>query len=55
MAQWCARIGVDMDIDSASTSVPEFVGLPKADLVLVNDDDLTYCMMKLDAESFGVL
>lgn len=44
---------VDMDIDSASTSVPEFVGLPKADLVLVNDDDLTYCMMKLDAESLA--
>lgn len=44
---------VNIDIDSASTPIPEFVGLPKADLVLVNDDDLTYCMLKLDADSMA--
>lgn len=42
---------VEIDVDGASTSVPELVGLPAADLVLVNDDDLTYCLMGLDAGS----
>ncbi|MFV8396372.1 aminopeptidase N [Corynebacterium hindlerae] len=44
---------VEIDVDGASTSVPELVGLPAADLVLVNDDDLTYCLMGLDAGSLA--
>ena len=42
---------IELDVDGELTEVPEIVGKPKADLVLVNDDDLTYCMMKLDPES----
>ncbi|QGU08085.1 Aminopeptidase N [Corynebacterium occultum] len=42
---------VELDIEGASTAVPELVGIEAADLVLVNDDDLTYCLMELDNES----
>ncbi|AKK06750.1 Membrane alanyl aminopeptidase [Corynebacterium mustelae] len=41
----------ELDIAAAATPVPEFIGLPEADLVLVNDDDLTYCLMRLDEKS----
>ena len=41
----------ELDIDGASTPVPEAIGLPQADLVLVNDDDLTYCLIELDDAS----
>ena len=42
---------IEVDVNGELTEVPEIVGKQKADLVLVNDDDLTYCMMKLDADS----
>lgn len=41
----------EVDITAAATPIPEFIGLPEADLVLVNDDDLTYCLMRLDEKS----
>ncbi len=46
---------IELDIDGELTEIPELVGKPKADLVLVNDDDLTYCLMKLDPESVDFL
>ena len=42
---------VELDVDGASTEVPELVGVEAADLVLVNDEDLTYCLMQLDEDS----
>ena len=42
---------VELDIEGARTAVPELVEFPAADLVLVNDDDLTYALMKLDDHS----
>lgn len=42
---------VELDVEGASTSVPELIGAEVADLVLVNDDDLSYCLMELDDES----
>jgi len=42
---------VELDLSGASTPVPELVEIPVADLVLVNDDDLTYCLMGLDQDS----
>ncbi|MDD7582165.1 aminopeptidase N [Corynebacterium sp. 32222D000AT] len=42
---------VELDIDGASTDVAELVGAPAADLVLVNDDDLTYALQDLDPAS----
>jgi len=45
---------VEIDVDGARTPVPELVGLARPDLVLVNDDDLAYAKIRLDAESLGV-
>ena len=45
---------VELDIDGASTDVPELVGMARPDLLLVNDDDLTYAKVRLDDRSFTV-
>lgn len=42
---------VELDISGNRTEVPELLEAPAADLVLVNDDDLTYCTLGLDADS----
>ncbi|NLU84002.1 aminopeptidase N [Rhodococcus sp. HNM0569] len=43
---------VELDLDAAaSTDVPELVGAARGTLILVNDDDLTYCSIRLDPES----
>ncbi|SRX94558.1 putative aminopeptidase N PepN (Lysyl aminopeptidase) (LYS-AP) (alanine aminopeptidase) [Mycobacterium tuberculosis H37Rv] [Mycobacterium shimoidei] len=41
----------ELDVEGASTEVPALVGVPRGKLVLVNDDDLTYCSLRLDAVS----
>jgi aminopeptidase N len=41
----------ELDVDGSSTEVPGLVGVSRGRLVLVNDDDLTYCSLRLDAES----
>ncbi|CAN5217743.1 aminopeptidase N [soil metagenome] len=46
---------VELDVDGARTEVPDLVGVPAADLVLVNDDDLTYCKLRLDERSLATL
>ncbi|MEO6944027.1 MAG: aminopeptidase N [Lacisediminihabitans sp.] len=45
---------VEIDIDGASTTVAELVGLAKPALVLVNDDDLAYAKIRLDPDSLSV-
>lgn len=42
---------VEIDIDGARTEVGQLLGADAADLVLVNDDDLTYCLQDLDKAS----
>ena len=42
---------VDIDIDGPLTPVPELVGKPMPDMVLVNDDDLTFAKIRLDPQS----
>lgn len=42
---------VECDIDGESTDVKELVGLHRGDMVLVNDDDLAYAKIRLDAQS----
>ena len=39
-----------VDVDGERTEVPALVGMCRGDLVLVNDDDLTYCKMRLTPE-----
>ena len=41
----------ELDVDGSTTDVPELVGVSRGKLILVNDDDLTYCSLRLDAES----
>ncbi|HEY0636139.1 MAG TPA: aminopeptidase N [Pseudonocardiaceae bacterium] len=49
------RHRVELDVTGARTEVPELVGVPRGKLVLVNDDDLTYCTMRLDPASLTTL
>jgi aminopeptidase N len=46
---------VELDVAGDRTEVPELVGVPRGKLVLVNDDDLTYCTMRLDNDSLAYL
>ncbi len=47
---------VELDLDAVErTEVPELVGVPRGKFVLVNDDDLTYCSVRLDPDSLNVL
>lgn len=45
---------VELDIDGASTEVPELVGLARPDLILLNDDDLAYAKIRMDDASWQV-
>ncbi|MCA0295440.1 MAG: aminopeptidase N [Actinobacteria bacterium] len=42
---------VEVDIEGELTELPELVGLPRPDLILLNDDDLTYAKIRLDPRS----
>jgi len=46
---------VELDIAGDATGVPELVGAQRPDLVLVNDDDLTYAKVRLDDHSLRSL
>ncbi|MDG3013205.1 aminopeptidase N [Speluncibacter jeojiensis] len=46
---------VELDVDGELTEVPELIGARRGKLVLVNDDDLTYCALRLDPESLRTL
>jgi aminopeptidase N len=49
------RKRVELDVVGARTDVPELVGEARPDLVLVNDDDLTYAKIRLDDHSMRTL
>ncbi|WP_457098461.1 aminopeptidase N [Microbacterium sp. P5_E9] len=42
---------VELDVDGDLTVVPQLAGLPRPDLVLLNDEDLAYAKIRLDAVS----
>jgi len=42
---------VETDVSDDWTAVPELVGVERPDLVLINDDDLTYAKIRLDPHS----
>ena len=46
---------LELDIAGASTPAPELTGAEAADLVLVNDDDLTYAIQDFDQASMDFL
>ncbi len=49
------RHSVETDVAGPRTVVPELAGQPRPDLVLVNDDDLTYAKIRLDDHSLRTL
>jgi aminopeptidase N len=46
---------VEIDVRGASTPVEELLGHVQPDLILLNDDDLTYAKIRLDERSFTTL
>ncbi|MGB3593184.1 MAG: aminopeptidase N [Ornithinimicrobium sp.] len=44
---------VELDVDGERTTVPDLVGRPMPDLLLVNDDDLAYAKIRLDPHSLA--
>ncbi|MFI5974905.1 aminopeptidase N [Streptomyces sp. NPDC051452] len=46
---------VETDVDGPRTVVAELAGAEAPELVLVNDDDLTYCKIRFDATSMATL
>ncbi|MFV0406947.1 MAG: aminopeptidase N [Propioniciclava sp.] len=45
----------EFDIDGEYTAVPDLVGTAQPDLLLLNDDDLTYAKIRLDERSLETL
>jgi aminopeptidase N len=41
----------ELDVEGATTDIPALQGVSRGKLILVNDDDLTYCSLRLDPES----
>ncbi|MCV7424191.1 aminopeptidase N [Mycobacterium yunnanensis] len=41
----------ELDVEGSSTDVPALQGISRGQLILVNDDDLTYCSLRLDPVS----
>jgi aminopeptidase N len=46
---------VETDVSGERTVVPELAGAARPDLVLINDDDLTYAKIRLDPHSMATL
>jgi aminopeptidase N len=46
---------VELDVSGARTEVPELVGVAQPDLLLINDDDLTYAKVRLDERSLATV
>jgi aminopeptidase N len=46
---------IEADIAGAATTVPDLTGAPRPDLILVNDDDLSYAKIRLDDHSLRTL
>ncbi len=46
---------IELDVTDSETEVPDLVGTKKADLTLLNDDDLSYTKVRLDEGSLATL
>lgn len=49
------RKSVELDVTGAMTQVPELIGEKEADLVLLNDGDMTYAKIRFDERSLATL
>ncbi|HEV2635104.1 MAG TPA: aminopeptidase N [Actinocrinis sp.] len=46
---------VEVDVNGPRTDVPDLVGRPRPDVILLNDDDLGYTLTRFDPQSLDVL
>ena len=46
---------VEVEVAGARTPVPDLAGLPQPDLLLLNDDDLGYAIVRFDERSLATL
>ncbi|MFC8720369.1 aminopeptidase N [Kitasatospora sp. NPDC057198] len=46
---------IELDVDGARTAVPQLTGRKRPAVLLLNDDDLSYAKVRLDAESLAVV
>ncbi|MBB4892423.1 aminopeptidase N [Streptomyces olivoverticillatus] len=46
---------IELDVDGELTEVPQLVGRARPAVVLLNDDDLSYAKVRLDAESLATV
>jgi aminopeptidase N len=46
---------VEVDVAGPRTEVPQLAGLPRPDLILLNDDDLSYAIVRFDDRSLATL
>jgi aminopeptidase N len=49
------RASIETDVAGPLTRIPALTGQPRPDLVLLNDDDLTYAKIRLDDHSLATL
>ena len=49
------RRRIELDVSGELTEVPELVGEKQPDVLLLNDDDLTYCKLRLDPRSLATI
>jgi len=46
---------IEVDVEGARTELTQLAGLPAADVLLLNDDDLTYAKLRLDERSMATV
>ncbi|WNI15514.1 aminopeptidase N [Actinacidiphila sp. ITFR-21] len=46
---------IELDVDGPLTEVPQLVGVRRPDVVLLNDDDLSYAKIRLDEQSLATV
>ncbi len=49
------RTAIEVDVEGASTEIPELVGHRQPDLLLLNDQDLAYAKIRLDERSLATV
>jgi aminopeptidase N len=45
----------ELDVEGETTDVPALQGVSRGQFILVNDDDLTYCSLRLDPDSLSTV
>src|SRR4029450_6579965 len=49
------RDRLELDVSGERTEIPALAGVPAADVLLINDDDLTYAKLRLDERSMAAV